>query len=63
MTAIALAAEPSLHYLIGDPEDPVEVWKKLQNQFQRIHGQTALFYAGDFIPYNYMMESRYQGHD
>ena len=23
-------------YLIGDPEDPVAVWQKLQNQFQKI---------------------------
>ena len=27
--------EPSLLYLIGDPKDPVEVWKKLLDTFQR----------------------------
>jgi hypothetical protein len=27
--------EPSLLYLIGDPVDPVEVWTKLENQFQK----------------------------
>ena len=30
-----LAVEPSLLYLIGDPEDPVVVWQKLQDQFQK----------------------------
>ena len=27
--------EPSLLYLIGDPEDPIAVWKKLGDQFQK----------------------------
>ena len=27
--------EPSLLYLIGDPEDPLAVWKKLKDQFQK----------------------------
>ena len=30
-----LSVEPSLLYLIGDPEDPVVVWKKLADQFQK----------------------------
>ena len=30
-----LSVEPSLLYLIGDPEDPVVVWKKLTDQFQK----------------------------
>ena len=32
---IVLAIDPALFYLIGDPEDPVTVWKKLQDQFQK----------------------------
>ena len=35
LATIVLAVEPSLLYLIGDPEDPVAVWGKLQNQFQK----------------------------
>ena len=35
LATIVLAVEPSLLYLIGDPEDPVAVWEKLQNQFQK----------------------------
>ena len=35
LATIVLAAEPSLLYLIGDPEDPVVVWKRLQDQFQK----------------------------
>ena len=27
--------EPKLLYLIGNPEDPVVVWKKLMDQFQK----------------------------
>ena len=30
-----LSLEPSLLYLIGDPKDPVTVWKQLQDQFQK----------------------------
>ena len=33
LATIVLAVEPSLLYLIGDPEDPVVVWQKLQDQF------------------------------
>ena len=35
LATIVLAVEPSLLYLIGDPEDPVAVWEKLENQFQK----------------------------
>ena len=31
LATIVLAVEPSLLYLIGDSEDPVAVWQKLQN--------------------------------
>ena len=30
-----LSIEPSLLYLIGEPEDPAVVWEKLANQFQK----------------------------
>ena len=32
---IVLSVEPSLLYLIGDPEDPIIVWQKLADQFQK----------------------------
>ena len=32
---IILSVEPSLLYLVGDPDDPVAVWKKLSDQFQK----------------------------
>ena len=35
LATIVLAVDPSLLYLIGDPEDPVIVWQKLQDQFQK----------------------------
>ena len=35
LATTVLAVEPSLLYLIGDSEDPVVVWKKLQDQFQK----------------------------
>ena len=30
-----MSVEPSLLYLIGDPEDPTIVWQKLADQFQK----------------------------
>ena len=42
LSTIVLAIEPSLLYLIGDPEDPVTVWKKLQDQFQKKTWATTL---------------------
>ena len=35
LAAVVLSIEPSLLYLIRDPQDPVKVWKKLQDQFQK----------------------------
>ena len=32
---IVLAVEPSLLYILGDPQDPAEVWKKLADQFEK----------------------------
>ena len=34
LSTIVLAVDPSLLYLLGDPQDPVEVWRKLADQFQ-----------------------------
>ena len=35
LAPIVLSIEPSLQYLLGDPVDPVVVWRKLSNQFQK----------------------------
>ena len=35
LATISLSVNPSLLYLIGDPEDSVVVWKKLSYQFQK----------------------------
>ena len=35
LATIVLSVEPSLLYLLGDPQDPVEVWQKLCGQFQK----------------------------
>ena len=35
LALIVLTLEPYLLYLIGEPEDPVVVWKKLSEQFQK----------------------------
>ena len=35
LALIVLTLEPSLLYLIGETEDPVVVWKKLSDQFQK----------------------------
>ena len=35
LALIVLSVEPSLLYLIGDPEDPITVWKILSDQFQK----------------------------
>ena len=34
LSTIVLAVDPSLLYLLGDPQDPVDVWRKLADQFQ-----------------------------
>ena len=41
LALIVLSVEPSLLYLIGDPEDPVEVWRKLSDNFKRKLGPTS----------------------
>ena len=35
LAIIVLSVQPSLLYLIGDPEDPIIVWQKLADQFQK----------------------------
>ena len=35
LSTIVLAVDPSLFYLLGDPEDPTAVWRKLSGQFQK----------------------------
>ena len=35
LAIIVLSIDTSLIYLLGEPEDPKVVWKKLQNQFQK----------------------------
>lgn len=35
LAIVVLSIEPSLLYLIGDPEDPAIVWQKLADQFQK----------------------------
>ena len=35
LAMIVLSMEPSLLYLIGDPQDPGKVWKTLQDHFQK----------------------------
>ena len=35
LATIVLAVDPSLLYLLGDPENPVIVWNKLESQFQK----------------------------
>ena len=35
LATIVLSIDPALLYLVGDPDNPVVVWKKLSNQFQK----------------------------
>ena len=35
LATVVVAVEPKLFHLLGDPTDPVEVWKKLINTFQK----------------------------
>ena len=42
LTIVVLAVEPSLLYLLGDPEDPQVVWTRLEEQFQRKTGSNKL---------------------
>ena len=42
IATIVLTVNPSLLHLIGNPEDPVEIWKKLANQFEKKTWATRL---------------------
>ena len=35
LAIIVLSVDPTLLYLVGDPTNPIEVWKKLADQFQK----------------------------
>ena len=35
LALIVLSIQPSLLYLLGEPDDPVAVWRKLSDQFQK----------------------------
>ena len=35
LATIVLSVDPSLLYLLGNPDDPVAVWRKLEEQFQK----------------------------
>ena len=35
LAIIVLAVDPKFLYLLGDPEEPATVWKKLQDSFQK----------------------------
>ena len=35
LAIVVLSVDPSLLYLLGDPKDPVVVWKQLSDQFQK----------------------------
>lgn len=41
LATIVLSVDLSLLYLTGDPEDPIAVWKKLGDQFQKKTGEQA----------------------
>ena len=40
LAIIVLSVEPSLLYLLDEPEEAVVVWKQLSNQFQKTTGRT-----------------------
>ena len=42
LATVVLSVDPSLLYLIGNPEDPVNVWKKLADQFEKKTWSTRL---------------------
>ena len=35
LATIVLSIDPTLLYLVGDPDDPVVVWQKFSDQFQK----------------------------
>ena len=38
LATIVLSIDPSLLYLLGNSDNPVAVWRKLEEQFQKSHG-------------------------
>ena len=42
LATVVLSIDPSLLYLLGDPQDPVVVWKKLARQFEKKTWATRL---------------------
>ena len=42
LATIILAVDPSLLYLIGKPENPVVIWRKLANQYVKKRWATRL---------------------
>ena len=42
LATVVLSVHPSILYLIGNPEDPVVVWKKLADQFEKKTWATRL---------------------
>ncbi len=42
LASIVLAVDPSLLYLVGNPENPVEIWRKLADQFEKKTWATRL---------------------
>ena len=35
LATVVLSVDPSILYIIGNPEDPVVVWKKIANQYEK----------------------------
>ncbi len=52
LATIVLVVDPTLLYLLGERDDPVIVWKKLQDQFQKSHGRINCHCRGDYTPYS-----------
>ena len=46
LATVVLAVDLTILYLIGNPEDPVVVWKKLANQFEMKTWTRRLDYVG-----------------
>ena len=47
LSTIVLSVKDSLLFLLGEPEDPTDVWKKLSNQFQKKSWSTNWRYEGN----------------
>ena len=47
LALIILLVELSLLYLVGDPEEPIGVWKKFSDTFQKRLGQTSSNFDGN----------------